>query len=103
MHDRIKRFSLNGIILPELAVQTRERLIINIESDMRDQGYVPVLDLTPQFTRVYDAVKEHFEFDLSVYGVYVGKDEEWQIAGMTDGKLVERHIPSHKSSQFLNE
>lgn len=89
MHDDIKRFELVGQVTHDKFVATREALIKNVEGSMRDEGYVPVLDLHPQFTRQYDAEREVFDFHVSVYGVHVG-EQAWQIAGMTNGRLIER-------------
>lgn len=86
MHDDIKAFTVEGVINADKFIQTRDRLIHNIETDMREDGYAPVLDLTPQFTREYDAEHEVFNFKLTIYGVYVGKETAWQTAGLTNGR-----------------
>lgn len=88
MHDDVKRFYSYGEITAQEFVSAREELIRLIESTIRDEGYVPLLDMTPQFTRQYNLEKELFEFELSVYGVFIGKEESWQIAGLMDGKRV---------------
>lgn len=95
MHDDIRRFSLTGTISQDKLLQTRERLIEDVEAGMRDEGYVPVLDLYQQFTREYDPGTGTFSFEVSVYGVYVG-ESAWQQAGMTNGILVEKYIPLAK-------
>ena len=92
MHDDIKRFGLTGEVTSGNFVSTRESLIREVEDSMRDEGYVPLLDLTPMFTREYRPGTETFSFQLSVYGVYVGEDEAWQLAGMTNG------VPLRKST-----
>jgi hypothetical protein len=72
-------------------LQTRERLIHDVEAGMRDEGFIPILDLIPQFTREYDADTETFSFTLSVYGTHVGEENSWQQAGMMNGRLVEKY------------
>lgn len=89
MHDDIRRFGLTGTITSDRFVSAREWLIKDVEDGMRDEGFVPVLDLKPQFTRSYNPDKEEFEFEISVYGTYVG-EESWHVSGMTNGTLVKR-------------
>lgn len=90
MHDSIKRFHLNGTVTSDKFVTTRENLIKEVEDEMRDEGFVPVLDLIPQFTREYNPDDGTFVFELSVYGVEVGEEESWNIVGVTHGVTVER-------------
>lgn len=96
MHQDIKRFSLDGNITSDAFLQERERLIEDLEADMRDQGYVPVLDLLPHFTREYDAESEAFTFILSCYGTEVGEEESWAIAGIMNGRAIPRSTPMSK-------
>jgi len=61
-----------------------------IESDMREQGYVPILDLDIQFSLLYDEGKDLYEFDIVVYGVYVGKKKAHLYEGFSGQNLVPR-------------
>ena len=56
---------------------------------MRDEGYVPHLDLKELFIRTMDA-DGNFDFELTVYGIYVGEEQSLSIAGVTDGKTILR-------------
>lgn len=96
MHDDIKRFSLDGEITSDRFISAREALLNDVDSEMRDEGYVPVLDLIPQFTRQYNEESETFKFEISIYGVYVGEDKSWQVSGMTNGTLIEKYTPHKK-------
>lgn len=96
MHNEVKRFGLTGTITSDRFVSARAALIKDVEDSMRDEGYVPLLDLHPQFTREYDPHTETFSFEVSVYGAYVGEEESWQIAGMTNGTRVERSTRPQK-------
>ena len=96
MHNEIKRFGLTGTITSDRFVVAREALIKDVEDSMRDEGFVPVLDLHPQFTREYDPETEAFSFEISVYGAYVGEEESWHIAGMMNGTAVERYTRPQK-------
>jgi hypothetical protein len=89
MHDDIKRYELTGTVTSDTFLSTRERLIKDVEDSMRDEGFVPVLDLPPQFTRDYNAEDQTFTFKLSAYGVYVG-EEAWQVAGLMYGNRIEK-------------
>ncbi len=59
-----------------------------IESDMREQGYVPILDLETQFSLSYVEEKDLYEFDLIVYGIYVGKKKSHMYEGFSGQTLV---------------
>lgn len=96
MHNEVKRFGLTGTITSDRFVSARDALIKDVEDSMRDEGYVPLLDLHPQFTREYDPVTETFSFQVSVYGAYVGEEESWQVAGMTNGIPVEKYFRRQK-------
>lgn len=93
-HKPVKRFTLDGNIKDESAIG-RLRLeyerLLTIE--MRLNGYVPRLDINPDFTIYYNVEKEYFEFILSVYGVYIGKKKSEWIEGIDGTSLV----PTQKS------
>jgi hypothetical protein len=100
MHEEIKKFSIQGIVGDEAdVVQNKENLILFVEGDMRDEGYVPVLDMDPQYTQQYQPVNNWFEFALSVYGVHVGEDKAWDVAGMMNGKMIMKSTPLTKSKE----
>lgn len=54
---------------------------------MRDEGYVPVLDIDPtwNWTWVKD---EEYQFMYTLQGVYVGKDIAWETEGVSNGKRI---------------
>lgn len=62
-----------------------ERLI---ESDMREQGYVPILDLDTQFSLLYYEDQDTYEFDIVVYGVFVGKKKSHMYEGFSGQNLI---------------
>ncbi len=70
--------------IPRLRLEY-ERLI---ESDMREQGYVPILDLDIQFSLLYDEPQDLYEFDIVVYGVYVGKKKAHLYEGFSGQSLI---------------
>lgn len=97
MHDEIKKFALDGIIADSSnLVKAKENLVKNLEDQMRDFGYVPALDLEPQFTLQFAPEYERYDFVLSIYGIYVGKDKSWDTAGIMTGKPIMRYTPTLK-------
>jgi hypothetical protein len=89
-HLNIHKFTLEGIIGDDVARQ-RAQFESRLTQDIRDKGYVPVLDFGPLWAMQYISKKNHFEFVLSVYGVFVGKAESWKIEGInSEGKLLPR-------------
>ena len=93
-HKSIKTFTVEGIIKDDAAIG---RLRLEIERlktlQMRELGYVPRLDMDPNFTIQYNNTKEHFEFILTIYGTYLGKRKSQCIMGI-DGTLL---VPTHKN------
>jgi hypothetical protein len=55
---------------------------------MREQGYVPILDLDIQFSLLYDEPQDLYEFDIVVYGVYVGKKKAHLYEGFSGQSLI---------------
>ena len=85
----IRRFQMRGLLVEDAFVQlhdnqTHGRIIINM---MKDEGYVPLLDVNPVFRTSYIG-GDKYEFSYTMQGVYVGRDKAWQTEGMLDGKLI---------------
>ena len=99
IHDEIQRFNLNGKIADKDVTQTRERLVDFVESMMRDRGFVPALDIEPQFTMDFDESTGEFKFALSVYGVAIDKDKTWNVGGILSGKEIPKYTPKSRSPQ----
>ena len=78
---------MSGKISGESFITTKERLFHDVEAGMRDEGYVPHLDLKELFTRAIDA-EGNFDYELTIYGIYVGEEQSLSVAGITDGKVV---------------
>lgn len=89
MHRPIKKFGFSGQLgddarFASLKAQY-ETLIVN---NMREQGYVPVLDLDILWSTSYDAKTQEYTFAITVFGVYVGKAKAKIIEGMSgQGRL----------------
>jgi hypothetical protein len=68
---------------------------------MRTKGYVPRFDIDPDFTVQYNEKKQIFEFELTVYGIYVGKRKSEWIAGIDEHRAIS--IQKSKSEEYSTE
>lgn len=99
-HKPIKRFSLDGEIgndalIPRLNQEYKRLLSI----EMKIAGYVPRLDIDPDFTIQYDEDREIFTFELSIYGVFVGKKNVENLVGIDGTEII--CIQPNKSEESL--
>jgi hypothetical protein len=80
-HKPIKKFGMDGIIVDDASIgRLRIECSKLVTEEMKVMGYVPRLDIDPDFTIRYNHIKEYFEFTLSVYGSYIGrKRAQWTI------------------------
>lgn len=101
-HKPIKKFNLQGIIYDDSAiVRLRDEYGRLLSTEMKMLGYVPRLDIAQDFTIEYKQDKQYFEFELTLYGVYVGKKKSEWIIGIDETKPI--FIPQNKSKEFLRE
>ena len=88
----IKSFLIGGVIKDDSSIgkarEMYERLTLQ---DMRDKGYVPVLDLEPQFQIHYNHTKDNYSFHLEMFGVYVGKNKAKEIEGFSGQQFIKRN------------
>jgi hypothetical protein len=87
----IRSFLISGVIKSDSKImkarEDYERLLVQ---DMRDRGYVPVLDLEPQFSIKYNELKDNYSFFLELFGVYVGKKKAQEIEGFSGQQFFKR-------------
>jgi hypothetical protein len=101
-HKPIKRFYLDGIIHDDSMIgRLKDEYIRLLISEMKLSGYVPRIDLDPDFTIRYNEIKNFFEFELSVQAVYAGKRKSEWIAGIDGTNPI--FIPQNKSSESLQD
>ena len=99
-HKPLKKFYLSGIIQDEaLLGRLKIEYVRLLVSEMRLSGYVPRIDIDPDFTLRYNESKDFFEFELSVHGVYAGKRKSEWIAGVDGTNPVLIH--QNRSSESL--
>ena len=101
-HRSIKNFSLEGTIHDDSSF---ERLKIEyvrlLVSEMRLSGYVPRLDMEPDFTIDYNLRSKNFSFKLTIYGVYVGKRKSECIEGINITTPI--YTPKNKLKESLKD
>ena len=98
-HKPIKRFSLEGNILDEaLTPRLKTEYIRLLLLEMKLSGYVPRLDIDPDFTIEYNKNTEIFTFRLSLHGVYVGKKKSEWIQGIDGARVI--YTAQNKLNEF---
>lgn len=102
-HKPLKKFSLDGIIHDDSAMwRLKTEYIALLTMEMKILGYVPRLDINADFTVEYNEAKEYFEFELTMYGIYVGKRKSEWITGIDETRVIyTQKSKSSESSQDL--
>lgn len=89
MNKKLKSFGMQGQIADDASIPRLRKHYENIiETDMRTQGYVPILDLDIQFSLEYDEPTNTYNFEIIVYGVYVGKKKAHSYIGFSGQSLI---------------
>jgi len=100
-HKQLKRFGLEGSIYTDSAIpRLKYEYVSLIKMEMRFSGYVPRLDIDPDFTIEYNG-KGFYTFELSLYGVFVGKRRSEWIMGVDGTRVVP--IQKSRSKEYLSE
>jgi hypothetical protein len=88
-HRTIKKFNLNGVIHDDSVIERLKGEYIRLlVSEMKLSGYVPKFEIEPDFTLDFNERKKYFEFELTVYGIYVGKRKSEWINGIYGNKAI---------------
>lgn len=90
----IRRFRMEGTLIETAMAQAQGTARLTLTQMMRDEGFVPLLDLDPVFKTSYIG-GEMYEFSLTLHGVFVGREAACVIIGMLDGKLLP-YTPKNK-------
>jgi hypothetical protein len=99
-HKVIKKFFLEGQIHDESAIpRLKDEYIRLVNTEMKYAGYVPRLDLSPDFTIEYVEAKTIFKFKLTIYATYVGKKNSECILGIDGHTPI--FIQKNKSNESL--
>jgi hypothetical protein len=101
-HKPIKKFNLQGNIYDDSAIiRLRDEYGRLLTTEMKMLGYVPRIDIAQDFTIEYNEHKQYFEFELTLYGVYVGKKKSEWILGIDETRPI--FIQPSKLSEFSQE
>jgi len=101
-HKRIKSFSLDGNIYDDASIaRLKTEYIKLLLIEMETLGYVPRLDIDPDFTIGYNKEAQIFEFRLTTYGIYVGKKKTQWIIGLDGTKVI--YTQKSKLKEFLRD
>jgi hypothetical protein len=102
-HKPIKRFFLDGTINDEANIaRLKIEYIRLLVSEMRISGHVPRIDIDPDFTIEYNEKTESFTFNLSIYGIYIGKKQSECIQGIS-GTVAIPTQPSRSRESYLDQ
>ena len=97
-HKPLKKFNLNGVISDEAVLwRLKNEYVRLLTNEMRLAGYVPRLDIVPDFTTGYNEKKRFFEFELTLYGIYVGRKQSEWILGIDEHKPI--YIQKSRSTE----
>jgi hypothetical protein len=97
-HKPIKRFAMSGEApTVEDAIRVRQQIERLLVENMREEGYVPVLDIDPSFLNTMTP-EETFRWTVVIQGVYVGRTQAWTVEGISGGKKITRRDKSKQSS-----
>jgi hypothetical protein len=82
-HKTIKRFGFSGKIDSDSDIaRLKEKYEEIILTQMKLSGYVPRVDIDIDFTLEYNHDAAYFQFEISIYGVYLGKKKSKWITGI---------------------
>jgi hypothetical protein len=100
-HRPIKRFSLDGVIQDDSKIgRLKEEYLRILHLEMKLSGYVPRLDIDPDFTIEYNVTGDSYNFEISIYGTYVGKKKSEWVVGIDGTDVISsQEIRSKESSQ----
>ena len=89
-HKQIKRFQIEVEFIDDSdIIRIRNQYENLLTSQMRDAGYIRVLDIDPAFSIEFTG--ETWKFLMTIHGIYVGKRKAWQLEGITQNKTVKRN------------
>lgn len=101
VHKNIKRFHLDGEIYDESSIiRMKEQYILMLTTMMKSKGYLIRYDIDPDFTIAYNG--KTFNFELSLYGVFVGKKRAQWFDGVDKNTLINNSIQKNKLEESLN-
>ena len=97
-HKRINRFQISVEFKDDSdMIRIKNQYQNLLVHDLRNKGYVRVLDIDTAFSVEFTG--ETWKFLMTLHGVYVGRRKAWLSEGMTQGKLIQRSTALHTLNQ----
>jgi hypothetical protein len=97
-HKKINRFQISVEFKDDSdMIRIKNQYQNLLVHDMRNKGYVRVLDIDTAFSVEFTG--ETWKFLMTLHGVYVGRRKAWLSEGMTQGKLIQRSTALHTLNQ----
>lgn len=75
-------------------VKQYEKHIGGFTSDMKGQGYIPVLDIDPVCKVDYDQQRDVFHYIITIQAIYVGRKKAWESYGIHYNKILPATLPA---------
>jgi|688.fasta_scaffold47871_10 hypothetical protein len=98
-HKQIKGFSIEGVVLDDLAVpRIKDEYIRLLKSQMRIASYVPRIDINPDVTTEYNNKKNNFTIKITLYGVKLDKEQLECIEAINEHKPIYIRESKYKES-----
>jgi len=99
-HKQIKGFSIEGVILDDLAIpRIKDEYIRLLKSQMRIASHVPRIDINPDVTIEYNKKKNNFKIKITLYGVKLEEEQIRCIEAINEHKPI--YIRESKYSESL--
>lgn len=101
---RIERFVREGIVKDTSEIGMKKPFWEkDLQTSMRDKGWVPVLDIDPVCVVNYNPEKETFEYRLTIQGVYLGKVRASEVEGICANRERPLSTRANRSEQHSEE
>lgn len=89
LHKQIKRFQIDVEFKDDSdIIRIRNQYENMITAEMRQKGYLRLLDIDPVFS--IELTGETWKFLMTIYGIYVGKKKAWVSEGVSQWKIIPR-------------
>lgn len=87
--NTIHSYSMEGMTNDEADIPDLvDTLYSCIVEEMRDEGYIPLLDLSPRIFNDYNG--GNFKITVGLFGIYVGKRKSREVEGVSGWKTYQR-------------
>lgn len=89
MHEPIVGFSETGTLKDDSKIVETQQAMSKILADrLYHSGYLPVIDVDVQWTTHRNDEEDHYEFKITMYGVYVGEERSKREFAWSNGKTL---------------